>query len=61
MQSTAAAAAADGDGKIGTSELKGLLAASGLTVLSNVAAMIPEVSTVAPHPPLCVISILLDV
>uniref|UniRef100_A0A383WGL8 EF-hand domain-containing protein n=1 Tax=Tetradesmus obliquus TaxID=3088 RepID=A0A383WGL8_TETOB len=32
----------DGDGKIGTSELKGLLAASGLTVLSNVASMIPE-------------------
>jgi hypothetical protein len=41
---TAAAAAADGDGKIGTTELKGLLAASGLTVLSNVASMIPEVS-----------------
>jgi hypothetical protein len=38
-----AAAAADGDGKIGTTELKGLLAASGLTVLSNVASMIPEV------------------
>lgn len=32
----------DGDGKIGTSELKGLLKASGLTVLSNVASMIPD-------------------
>lgn len=32
----------DGDGKIGTSELKGLLKTSGLNMLSSVASMIPD-------------------
>eukprot|EP00878_Enallax_costatus_P024349 GHUV01025983.1.p1 GENE.GHUV01025983.1~~GHUV01025983.1.p1 ORF type:complete len:159 (+),score=63.94 GHUV01025983.1:732-1208(+) len=37
-----AALDADGDGKIGSSELKKLLAGSGLTLLSHVASMIPD-------------------